>query len=66
MEPQKPGNPNMPDFKEMEDRVMAPRNAQPTLVIKTNLDPENPEEFNPYAQNSNKAEKDQFDNFFEE
>ncbi|PLS16477.1 hypothetical protein CVD28_15420 [Bacillus sp. M6-12] len=66
MEPQKPGSKNMPDFKELEDRMLEPRNPQPTLVIKTNLDPENPEEYNPYVQNATTNHKEKFNKFFEE
>jgi hypothetical protein len=38
-EPQQPGNKNMPDFKELNDRVIAEQSEGPFLVIKTNVDP---------------------------
>ena len=35
IEPQQPGNKNLPDFKELNDRVIAERStSEPVLVIK--------------------------------
>ena len=39
-EPKQPGNKELPDFNELNDRLIAERRTSgPTLVIKTNLDP---------------------------
>ncbi|WP_059170191.1 hypothetical protein [Bacillus sp. FJAT-27445] len=65
-EPNKPGNDNMPDFKELEDRVIAERAKGPFLVIKTNLDPDNPTEDNPYYENKELTDKDKFEEYFSE
>ena len=66
-EPFKPGNEKLPDFKELEDRVISKtRISGPTLVIKTNLDPDNPTEDNPYYQNKERTDKEKFEDFFSE
>ncbi|MFC0271653.1 hypothetical protein ACFFIX_09305 [Metabacillus herbersteinensis] len=57
-------NHNLPDFKEMSDRVIADASASPSLVIKTNLDTTDTGQLNPYAS-KNKESKD-FKNFFKE
>ena len=50
--PLQPGNKNLPDFNELNDRVIAERSTSgPVLVIKTNLDPEDPSVENPYIKN---------------
>ncbi|WP_028403198.1 hypothetical protein [Ectobacillus panaciterrae] len=66
MEPKKPGNEKMPDFHELEDRMIAEPSNQPTLVIKTNLDPKNATEDNPYYQNNSDKNSKQLREFFEE
>ncbi|GAA0320468.1 hypothetical protein GCM10008967_08780 [Bacillus carboniphilus] len=65
MEPKKPGNPNMEDFKELDDRIIAEGMSQPSLVIKTNLDPDNVTEENPYYKNTS-SQKEKFEDYFEE
>lgn len=51
-DPQQPGNKNLPDFKELDDRVIAERSTSgPVFVIKTNLDPEDSSVENPYFKN---------------
>lgn len=66
-EPIQPGNKNLPDFKELNDRVIAgPSTSGPTLVIKTNLDPQDPTTDNPYFQKESKSSKKQFENYFEQ
>lgn len=40
----------MPDFKQLSDRVIAEAPPGPFIGMRTNLDPENPEEYNPYKQ----------------
>lgn len=64
MEPRQPGNKKMPDFDELNDRMIAERSSSPMLVIKTNLDPENPSEKNPYYQKGNAQDKEAMDDFF--
>ncbi|MCC3358371.1 hypothetical protein [Bacillus sp. REN16] len=61
----KPGNQNLPDFKELNDRVIANTSDEPILVIKTNLDPKNATEENPYY-NESESEKEEFTSYFEE
>ncbi|WP_174734895.1 hypothetical protein [Mesobacillus harenae] len=66
MEPKTPGNENMPDFKELEDRVIAEHTPSPMLVIKTNLDPKEPTEDNPYYENRKLTDTNAFKEYFEE
>lgn len=61
----KPGNQNLPDFKELNDRIIADASDEPILVIKTNLDPKNATEENPYYKES-ESDKEEFTSFFEE
>ncbi len=42
------GNEQLPDFKELGDRIIAKPTSSPHLVIKTNLDPKDVTEGNPY------------------
>lgn len=58
-------NKNMPDFKQLEDRVIANPSPSPMLVIKTNLDPVDVTEDNPYLQEKAQDEKE-FRDFFDE
>ena len=54
----------LPDFKELDDRLIANASPSPSLVIKTNLDKDDVQEDNPYANgHSNSAT---FENFFKE
>lgn len=64
MEAKKPGNKSLPDFKQLSDRIVAPHPTGPSLVIKTNLDPKDVTEENPYYDGGVKSEKfkDYFDN----
>lgn len=41
----------MPDFNSLDDRIIAEAPSGPFIGIKTNLDPEHPEMYNPYRQN---------------
>lgn len=66
MEPQKPGNKNMPEFKQLSDRLIAKPPSGPMLVIKTNLDPKDATEDNPYFQKDGPTDREAFLNFFEE
>ncbi|MEH7380726.1 hypothetical protein V7138_09625 [Bacillus sp. JJ1533] len=59
------GNQNLPDFKELNDRIIADASDEPILVIKTNLDPKNVTEDNPYYRKS-KSDEEEFTSFFEE
>lgn len=54
MDPKKPGNEKMPDFKQLDDRVIAEPTDAPTLVIKTNLDSNDVSEGNPYFEENGK------------
>jgi hypothetical protein len=62
----KPGSKNLPDFKQLEDRMINEATSEPMLVIKTNLDPKNSIENNPYYQNSSQTDTKKFRNYFEE
>jgi hypothetical protein len=66
MEPNKPGSKKMPDFKELDDRLIADATSKPMLVIKTNLDPKDSTVDNPYYQNLGLTDTDKFRNYFEE
>ncbi len=66
MEPQQPGSRKMPDFKELNDRLIVEQSPQPFLVIKTNLDPKDATEDNPYYQNKELTDKEAFLDFFKE
>lgn len=66
MEPNKPGSKTMPDFKELGDRLIADATSKPMLVIKTNLDPKDSTEDNPYYENLGLTDTDEFRNYFEE
>lgn len=59
------GNENLPDFKELSDRVLGDRPSERMLVIKTNLDPSDSTEDNPYLQEKPK-DAESFKEFFEE
>lgn len=66
-EPKQPGNKELPDFNELNDRLIAERRTSgPTLVIKTNLDPKDSTIDNPYFQNDNKTDTEAFRDYFEE
>lgn len=65
-EPQQPGNKKMPKFKNLSDRVIAEAPTGPFLAIKTNLDPKDATEDNPYYQNQQETDKKAFLDFFEE
>lgn len=65
-EPQRPGNKNIPDFKELDDRVIAERSTSgPVFVIKTNLDPEDSSIDNPYFKNVNDKNEEALKDFFD-
>ncbi|KUP08121.1 hypothetical protein Q73_02870 [Bacillus coahuilensis m2-6] len=59
-------NESLPDFKELKDRMIAAPSSSPTLVIKTNVDPQDATEENPYYSNSSIDEEEHFRNFFHE
>jgi hypothetical protein len=54
---------NLPDFKQLTDRLINEPSDEPMLVIKTNLDPEQVTEENPYAQGKKSVNKT-FEAFF--
>ncbi|HZG71357.1 MAG TPA: hypothetical protein VEY51_07435 [Chondromyces sp.] len=64
MKANRAGNQEMPDFKEMSDRVTGGQPSEPMLVIKTNLDPKDITEENPYASNDSKTDE-KFKKFFD-
>lgn len=55
----------MPDFKQLEDRVIANPSPEPMLVIKTNLDPKDVTEENPYLKNK-PMDEEEFREYFDE
>jgi hypothetical protein len=52
----------MPDFDSLSDRVIAEPTHAPIFSLKTNLDPETPEEENPYysKETTNKEKLDAY------
>jgi hypothetical protein len=66
MEPNQPGNEKLPDFKEMSDRMIAQPATGPQLVIKTNLDPKDATEENPYFKSNQLTDSEQFKEYFKE
>ncbi|MEH7073548.1 hypothetical protein [Neobacillus drentensis] len=66
MEPKQPGNKNMPDFDQLNDRIIAEASPTPMLVIKTNLDPKDVTENNPYYQETEVKDPKKIKNYFEE
>ncbi|RSD26149.1 hypothetical protein [Mesobacillus subterraneus] len=66
MDPKQPGNKKMPDFKELSDRMIAQPATGPQLVIKTNLDPSDATEDNPYYRNDQVTDSEKFKEYFEE
>ena len=66
-EPSQPGSKKLPDFDKLTDRIIAEQRASgPTLVIKTNLDPKDSTVDNPYYENKNMTDKNEFRDFFED
>lgn len=55
---------DLPDFDELNDRVIAEPTSSPTLVIKTNLDSKNISKDNPYSKTSETSTE--FKNFFKD
>jgi hypothetical protein len=66
MDSNQPGNEKVPDFKEMTDRIIASPASGPQLVIKTNLDPADATEDNPYLKNDQMTDSEQFKEYFKE
>ncbi|OLO25371.1 hypothetical protein BTR23_24845 [Alkalihalophilus pseudofirmus] len=66
MEKEKQGNKNIPDFNKLSDRVIAEPTNSPTFVMKTNLDPENVTEENPYFDEKAQQNSKEFRQYFEE
>lgn len=66
MEPTKQGNEKLPDFDKLNDRIIANHTSEPMLVIKTNLDPKDSTEDNPYYKNNLKTDVKDFRDYFEE
>lgn len=65
-EPQQPGNNKLPDFKNLNDRMIAETPKGPFLAIKTNLDPKDATEDNPYYQNKQGKNDQAILDFFDE
>ncbi|KRF61012.1 hypothetical protein ASG99_08785 [Bacillus sp. Soil768D1] len=63
MEPNNPGNKELPDFKDLNDRIIAQPSQSPRLVIKTNLDAKNVTDKNPYTD---RISSEGFNEYFEE
>ncbi|MCA1030464.1 hypothetical protein LCL95_05350 [Bacillus timonensis] len=56
----------IPNFDQLNDRIIAKASDEPRLVIKTNMDPQDSNEENPYtndAKNSTPSQK--FQDFFD-
>ncbi|MFC0297869.1 hypothetical protein [Geobacillus jurassicus] len=54
----------LPDFKQLNDRLINESSDEPMLVFKTNLDPDRVTEENPYAKGRTNVSKE-FVSFFE-
>jgi hypothetical protein len=57
---------NKQNFDSLDDRVIASMPSDPSLVIKTNLDPQDVTEENPYFQKNNQDDREKFKNYFKE
>ncbi|WP_066320748.1 hypothetical protein [Bacillus sp. FJAT-29814] len=66
MKPKQPGNKEMPDFDKLNDRIIADSPSGPMLVIKTNLDPKNVTENNPYYDGEDVKDPKEFKEYFKE
>jgi hypothetical protein len=66
MEPRQPGNNKLPDFDQLNDRIIAEQPSEPHLIIKTNLDPQDSTENNPYYQGKDTSNPKAFKDYFEE
>jgi hypothetical protein len=66
MEPRLPGNKKMPDFDQLNDRMIAETPSTPFLVIKTNLDAKESTENNPYYHDKETKDPKEFQEYFEE
>lgn len=66
LEPRQPGNKKLPDFQQLNDRIIAEQPMEPHLIIKTNLDPQDSTENNPYYQGKETSNPKAFKDFFEE
>jgi hypothetical protein len=66
LEIKQPGNKKMPDFVQLNDRIIAESGTSPMLVIKTNLDPKDTAENNPYYHNGQAKKPKAMNEYFEE
>ncbi|MCT8137330.1 hypothetical protein H1D32_05965 [Anaerobacillus sp. CMMVII] len=66
MEKNKGGNADMPNFDKLNDRIIAEPADTPFLVMKTNLDPKDVTEDNPYYRKGQKKDTETFKNYFEQ
>jgi hypothetical protein len=66
MEPRQPGSKRMPDFDKLNDRMIVESSTSPMLVIKTNLDPKDSVENNPYYHDEEPKDPKEFKAYFEE
>ena len=66
MEPQQPGNKKIADFAQLNDRIVLESTPTPMIVIKTNLDPKDVTENNPYYQDDDVKNPKAVQNYFEE
>jgi hypothetical protein len=66
LEPRQPGNKKMADFDQLNDRIILESTPTPMIVIKTNLDPKNVTENNPYYQDEDVKNSKAVKNYFEE
>ncbi|WP_456278596.1 hypothetical protein [Bacillus sp. AK128] len=56
---------DLPDFDSLSDRMIAKPTEQPIFAIKTNLDPQSPEEENPYySENITEKDRQKLDEYF--
>jgi hypothetical protein len=66
MEPRQPGNKKLPDFAQLNDRMIVDRPPELMLVVKSNLDPKDSTENNPYYHDKETKDPKEFREYFEE
>lgn len=59
-------NEKIPDFDKLTDRIIAEPSHSPFFVMKTNLDPKDVTEDNPYYKKENQTENDTFKQYFDQ
>lgn len=64
-EPNQLGNKQLPDFNELNDRMIVEKTSTPIFVMKTNLDPKDSTVENPYYHGEQTKDPQALRDFFE-